>query len=337
MEKFLTQKQRQELLDELKLERMRRYAERIKVILLLDDGKTYKNIAKFLFIDEGSIGNYKKRYKKGGIEGLINDQYFGRVAVLSPKETIILSIDLQSEIFPTTKAVIAHIQEKFGVKYSQSGVTNLLHRLGFSFKKATPVPGKAKRKSQEDFIRRYRKLKPQGKMYFIDATHPEFAPTISYGWIKKGTNFDVKTNSGWRKRVNICGALDVDGLDIIARTHKTINSAAVCDLLLAIRRKNPSGNKIYVILDGAGYNRAKKTRDFAKKLGIKLIYLPPYSPNLNPIERLWKFMKKKVTANRYYEEFDDFKSELITFFRYIRKYRPELETLLTDNFPILGT
>ena len=57
-------------------------------------------------------------------------------------------------------------------------------------------------------------------MYFIDATHPEFAPTISYGWIKKGTNFDIKTNSGWRKRVNICGALDIDGLDIIARTGR---------------------------------------------------------------------------------------------------------------------
>ena len=193
------------------------------------------------------------------------------------------------------------------------------------------------REKQEAFVRKYRRLKSQGKMYFIDATHPEFAPTISYGWIKKGTNFDIKTNSGWRKRVNICGALDIDGLDIIARTHKTINSIAICDLLLAIRRKNPSENKIYAILDGAGYNRAKETRDFAKKLGIKLIYLPPYSPNLNPIERLWKFMKKKVTANRYYEEFDDFKSSLTTFFRYIRKYRPELESLLTDNFPILGT
>ena len=138
MGSFLSKKQRQELLDELKLERVRRYADRLKVILLLDDGKTYKNIAGFLFLDEGTIGNYKKRYKRGGVEGLINDQYFGRVAVLSPKEMIILSNNLQSKIFPTTKAVIAHIQEKFGVKYSQSGATNLLHRLGFSFKKATP-------------------------------------------------------------------------------------------------------------------------------------------------------------------------------------------------------
>ncbi|MCY4644976.1 MAG: IS630 family transposase [Bacteriovoracales bacterium] len=337
MGKFLTLKQRQELLDELKLERIRRYADRLRVILLLDEGQTYKNIAKFLFLDEGTIGNYKKRYKKGGIEGLINDQYFGRKAMLSPKEMAILSNDLQSRIFPTAKSVINHIKKKFGVKYSEGGATDLLHRLGFSFKKATPVPGKGEREKQEAFVRQYRRLKPLGKIYFTDATHPEFAPTISYGWIKKGTNFDVKTNSGWRKRVNICGALDIDGPDIIARTYKTIDSAAICDLLSAIRRGNPSEDKIYVILDGAAYNRSRRTKEFAWSIGVKLIYLPPYSPNLNLIERLWKFMKKKVTANRYYEEFDDFKKSLTTFFRTIRKYHPELESLLRDNFPILGT
>ena len=245
MGKFLTKKQRQELLDELKLERMRRHADRLRVILLLDDGETYKNIAKFLFLDEGTIGNYKKRYKQGSIEGLINDQYFGRIAILSPKEMAALSNDLQSRIFPTTKAVIRHIKNKFGVKYSLSGATDLLHRLGFSYKKATPVPGKAKRDKQEAFVRRYRRLKPQEKIYFMDATHPEFAPTISYGRIKKGTNFDVKTNSGWRKRVNICEAIDINELDIIVRTYKTINSSAICDFLSAIRRKNPSEEKIY--------------------------------------------------------------------------------------------
>ena len=69
---------------------------------------------------------------------------------------------------------------------------------------------------------------------------------------------------------------------------------------------------------------------------IKILYLPPYSPNLNPIERLWKFMKKKVTANKYYEEFDEFKNTLMEFFRGIRKYKSELVTLITDNFTPIG-
>ena len=337
MGKLLTSKERSELLAELKIERARKYAERIKVILLLDDGETYSDISMFLFLDEGTIANYRKRYKKGGLEELINDFYHGRKALLSDSELRILTRDLQSKIFLTSAAVIVHIKKKFGVEYSRGGVTELLHRLGFSFKKATPVPGKANKKKQKQFINRYNGIKSHGLVYFGDSTHPEFAPTITYGWIKKGENFDVKTNSGWRKRVNICGAIEIGSLDVVARTYKTVNKDSICELLRVIRRKNPDKERIYLVLDGASYNKARKVQALAKKLGIKIIYLPPYSPNLNPIERLWKFMKKKVTANRYFEEFDDFKKSLVNFFRGIRKYRSELETLITDNFPILGT
>lgn len=337
MGKLLTVNERNELLAELKIERARKYADRIRVILLLDDGKTYKSIAEYLFLDEGTIANYRKRYKNGGLEELVNDFYNGRKAMLSEQELKILTDDLQSKIFLTSSAVIAHIEKKFGIEYSRGGVTELLHRMGFSFKKATPVPGKADKKKQQHFINRYNGIKPHGLVYFGDSTHPEFAPTITYGWIKKGKNFDVKTNSGWRKRVNICGAIEIDTLDIVARTYKTVDKDSICDLLRAIRRKNPHEKRIYLVLDGAPYNRARKVKNLANKLSIRIIYLPPYSPNLNPIERLWKFMKKKVTANRYFEEFDDFRKSLVNFFRGIRKYRPELETLITDNFPILGT
>jgi len=337
MGKFLKSNERKQLLDELKVERARRYAERIKVILLLDDGETYFDISKFLFLDEGTIANYRKRYKKGGLEELINDYYKGKMAALSEGELKILTNDLQSKIFPTAKSVIAHIKKKFKIQYSRGGVTELLHRLGFSFKKATPVPGKANKEKQKKFVNQYNGVKPHGLVYFGDSTHPEFAPTISYGWIKTGENFEVKTNSGWRKRVNICGAIEIDSLDIIARSFKTINKDSVCDILRAIRRKNPNENKIYFVLDGAAYNRSKKVKDLARKLNIRILYLPPYSPNLNPIERLWKFMKKKVTANRYFEKFDDFKKTLMEFFRGIRKYKPVLDTLINDNFSIIGT
>jgi transposase len=337
MGKFLSIDERNELLEELRLERSRKYADRIRVILLLDDNQTYKDIAKFLFLDEGSIANYRKRYKDGGLEELINDYYHGRSASLSEKELKILTADLQSKIFPTSKSVINHIKNKFGVQYSRGGVTELLHRLGFSFKKATPVPGKAKRSEQEKFLRQYNGIKSHGLVYFGDSTHPEFAPTITYGWIKTGENFEVKTNSGWRKRVNVCGAIEINTLDVIARSFDTINKQSVCEILRAIRRKNPDQGKIYIVLDGAAYNKSKAVKDLAKELSIKILYLPPYSPNLNPIERLWKFMKKKVTANRYFEEFDDFKKTLMEFFRGIKKYRSELETLITDNFSVLGT
>lgn len=93
-------------------------------------------------------------------------------------------------------------------------MTELLHRLGFSFKKATPVPGKADSKKQQTFINQHNGLKSHGPVYFGDVTQPEFAPTIGYGWIKKGTSFEVKTNSGLSKRVNILGPIGMDNHDV---------------------------------------------------------------------------------------------------------------------------
>lgn len=337
MGNFLKPSERKELLSELKIERARKYADRIRVILLLDDGKTYQSIAEYLFLDEGTIANYRKRYINGGLDELVNDHYSGKRSALSEAELKILTEDLQSKIFPSAKSIIVHVKRKFGVNYSRGGMTDLLHRLGFSFKKATPVPGKANKEKQQQFINQYNGVKPHGLVYFGDSAHPEFGPTISYGWIKKGENFDVKTNSGWRRRVNISGAIELTSLDVIARSYETINKDSVCDIMRAIRRKNPHEEKIYFVLDGAGYNRSKKVKNLAKMLGIKILYLPPYSPNLNPIERLWKFMKSKVTANRYFEEYGDFKKTLMEFFRGIRKYKSELETLLTDNFSVMGT
>lgn len=336
MRKNLSKSDRRELLEELRLERSRRYADRIRVILLLDDGETYRDIAKFLFIDEGSISNYRKRYKEGGIEGLINDQYLGKRAFLSPNEVSILIQELESKIYADTKMIIKFVKEKFGITYSRGGLTNLLHRLGFSFKKPKGVPGKADKEKQKKFIRSYNGVKPHGLVYFGDGTHPMYNPVLTYGWIKKGEEFEVKTNSG-RQRLNINGAIEIHTMEVIARSYETIGQDAICDLLYAIRRKNPNEKNIYIFLDNARYNRAKKVKALAKTLDIKLRYLPPYSPNLNPIERLWKFMKKKVLANRYYEEFSEFKRTVMEFFRGIRKYRTELKSLITDNFQLVGT
>ncbi len=334
---FLTPIQRQELLSELRKEDKRKYADRFRVILLLDEGKTYKSIADYLFLDEGTIANYRRRYKEGGIMGLIVDEYSGKRCHLNDKELASLAAHLQGNLCLSAKEVVELIKNKFDVDYSLSGVTGLLHRLSFSYKKAKAVPGKAKKEDQELFILEYYRLKQEGKIYFIDSTHPEHNPVISYGWIKKGEDFEVLTHNSFRYRLNINGAVDIDSLEVITRRSDRVNSASICELLRAIRAKNSSGELIQLIMDNAAYNRSSKVKELAEELGIKLIYLPPYSPNLNPIERLWKFFKKKVLYNKYYETRSDFEAACTNFFRYIRKYRDELSTLLTDEFHVLGT
>ena len=106
MKRFLSKEQKDELLRELRLEKSRRYAERIKVILLLDQGKTYKSISEYLFLDEGTIANYRKRYKEGGLGGLIIDDYSAKKCYLNEDQLMALSLHLESHIFLSTSLYV---------------------------------------------------------------------------------------------------------------------------------------------------------------------------------------------------------------------------------------
>ena len=276
------------------------------------------------------------RYKEGGIEGLIIDYHIGRSAYLSQEEQRKLVLELESKIYPTTKAIISYVKKEFCVVYTIGGMTTLLHKLRFSYKKPKGVPGKAKKQEQEVFVEEYKKVKGKGLVYFADSTHPMLNPVLSSGWVRKGKEFDVKTNSG-RERVNINGAIEVNTLSVVSRSCKRVNGSSMCDFLRAVRKKHAKERNLYMVLDNAGYNRSYQVQDLAKELGIKIMYLPAYSPNLNPIERLWKFMKKKVMANTYFPDVETFQQELMLFLRGIRKHKQELSTLITDNFHIVKT
>ena len=118
MENFLKNAQRLALRAELKIERERKYAERIKTILLLDSGQSYTDIAKFLFLDEGTVRNWERRYQEGGIEKLVNDHYVGRSCLLSDDQLEILTNELQSKVYPTTESIVVFVKQDFGIKYT---------------------------------------------------------------------------------------------------------------------------------------------------------------------------------------------------------------------------
>jgi transposase len=308
------------------------------VILLLDQGKTYASIVEHLFLDKGTISNYSKRYIEGGIFGLVTDMHSGRRCNLSPKELEILSKKLSETIFLDSKEVVAFIKARFDVDYLISGVTALLHSIGHVYKKAKAIPGKVDKVEQELFIKKYLRLKKksEGKIYFCDAVHLHHNAVISYGWIKKVEDFEVSSNTG-RYHINIIGAVDIESSEVVTRSCKWVNADSICDFLKALRNRNKSGEIIYLVIDNARYIRSGKVKQLASELGIELIYLLPYSPNLNPIQRVWKFFKKKVLYNQYYETTAEFEMACEKFFRYIRKFRTELSTLVTDNFQIIGT
>ena len=336
MANFLSIEQRDELLLELQGERYRKHADRIRVILLLDQGKKYKDIREFYFIDDGTIRNWRKRYVEGGLERLMNDRWNVKRCSLSPSQLEILNNHLEFHTYQRAKDIGEFILTEFGIELEDNSVLRIVKSLGFSYKKAKKVPSKASREKQEAFIRQYHRFKGHGEVFFLDSTHPRFCPVLGYGWIKKGVDKFLPTNAG-RVHLNITGAVNIKTMEVITRQSETINEDAICKMMVAIRRSKDLNQKIYLVMDNAPYNKSKKVRKKAKELNIRLRYVPPYSPNLNLIERLWRFFREKVLSLKSYEDLDIFSKSCSNFFRGIRKYRSELESLLVDNFQILGT
>ena len=173
--------QRKKLIKEPRSKRVKKNADRLRAILLLDAGKTYRDISEYLFLDEGTIANYKNRYEEGGLGNLLDDENYGKMCILSEKELEILSHDLEQKLYPNVDSILTYVKKKFGIEYSLTGMTDPLHRLGFSYKKPTGVPGKADLKKQEKFIKRYKRERSLGGMiFFCDSTHPEFNTSLQY-------------------------------------------------------------------------------------------------------------------------------------------------------------
>lgn len=320
--------------------RDRRQADRVKAVIALSKGWSAAQIAEILLFDEKTSRHYFDRYQQGGIDALLDDNYDGAAPKLDARQLKELDDYLEANILPDAKSVIAHISRQYEVHYSVSGVTDLLHRLGYSYKKPKHVPGKQDPKKQQAFLDEYEHIKAikgeKDPIYFADATHPQHNSVPAYGWMKKGQDKELKANCG-RQRLNINGAINIETLEPVTGFYDTINAQATIDFFKNIEAKHPEADVIYLIVDNARYYRSCLLKEHVEGTKIELLFLPPYSPNLNPIERYWKFFKKKVLNNRYYETFDEFKQACKSFFRKRKKYFPELQSLLTENFHIQTT
>ena len=306
---------------------------------MLGSGWSAEQVAEALLIDPDSVRNYFKRYQQGGIEQLLSMAYRGGEGWLSGEQLIELDVHLRRVLYLSAKQVAGHVQQTYGVRYSERGMTALLHRLGYVYKKPKLVPGKADAQAQRAFVASNEKLKqdkqPEDPIYFMDATHPHHNPVLACGWIKRGVAREIPSNTG-RDRLNINGAIDLHRLEPVVRFDETINAASTIALFEQIEEVNPNAQRIHIICDNARYYRSRAVRKFLETSRIELIFLPPYSPNLNLIERFWKFFKKQVLHDSYYETFCKFRHACEQFFRNSTAYAAQLRSLLTENFQIIG-
>jgi transposase len=318
-----------------RVQRDRRFADRIKAIILLGRGWSFEEVAEVLLINEKTVRLWHEKYTRGGTDELLALHYEGKAASLNAEQQAKLAEHLDEHTYLTSNAIRAYIKKTYRVTYSPSGVKELLHRLGFSYKKPKHVPGKLDPQKQEAFVAEYEILREtkgeNDPIYFADACHPQHNSIPAYGWIRRGQEKHLKSNGG-RKRVNIHGAVNIESKDILTDFAKSINKESSLRLFQKIEAKHPEAQVIHVIVDNASYYTAHWLQEQLKGMKIKLHFLPSHSPNLNVIERLWKFFKKEILYNTYYEKFEDFLVACKNFFRCRTKYRDELRSLLTENF-----
>lgn len=200
------------------------------------------------------------------------------------------------------------------------------------------MPAKGDHSEQKDFLDN--KLLPRleearrGRraVLFVDAAHFVFGPYLGYLWCL--VRLFVPGPSG-RKRYNVLAALDAVTHRVIrVSNHAYINAESVCALLREVARAGLRA-PITLVLDNARYQKCQLVQALAASLGIELLYLPSYSPNLNLIERLWKFVKKECLGCRVlpsYEAFtraiDDCLANLNT------RHRHQMDTLLNLEFQL---
>ena len=315
-------------------------AYRINAIILLGTGWPQAQVSEALLLDERTLRRYVKAYREGGIEGLLEVRFQGSQCHLNPEHIKRLDEHLQNTLYTHIRDIRQYVESTFGVTYSISGSTQLLKRIGFVYKKPKHVPGKADRQAQESFMAQYKDIKerkhPDDPIYFMDAVHPQHNSVPAYGWIKKGHEAELKANCG-RQRLNINGVIDVATLKTVVRFDDTINADSTIDLFKQIERKHRKANTIYIIADNARYYRSGLVKKYLETSIIKLIFLPAYSPNLNLIERLWKYFRKVVMYNRYYQTLQDFTMAAEAFFANIKEHRKSLRSLLTENFHMFVT
>lgn len=314
MRRFLTEEERVKLRVQHRLERDRRVADRIKAVLLYDKGWTYQRIAEALMLDEETISQHVEDYKE---KNKLKPENGGSSSKLTAAQTDELISHLELTTYMKVHDICAYVQNTYGVFYSRPGMTNWLHNHGFSYKAPKGTPAKADPEKQAAFIQTYNELlktTPEDEpIEFGDAVHPTMATKVSCGWIRKGQNKPIPTTAS-RTRMNLFGSLNLETMSVTVGEYETIDSLSMEAHFKKLREKYPKAKKIHLILDQGSYNKSSETQEAASKYGIKIHYLPPYSPNLNPIERLWKLMNERVRNNVFFKSAVDFKEAIRLFF-----------------------
>jgi transposase len=342
---FLTAEQRQEIARRRKETLDRRLYQRLTAVLALAAGKSRDEVAELLGISRSQLGEWLRVFRHEGLAALCNLHYKGDPGKLVPYQVQQLKTEVSTGCFRNSAQIRHWVQQTFSVTYSSSGMKDLLKRIGISYHKVTGFLWKADPDKQKAFVKKYRRQKANAqrqeaghtRRYFADACHPIWGLSLVFScWLLVGQRLLVGMGGG-RKRLNILGAYcpdDQEYLDL-RLTRDNINGEQFINLLRLLRERHPETKRFLLYLDNAAYYNKPVVQEWLRRHPeFKLEPVPPYSPNVNLIERLWKLLKQKALG-RWHQTFESMEQAIGSVLDHLDQYRDELATLMVDEFHII--
>jgi len=314
----------------------------MEILWLKHHGFSHEDIALLADGSRSTVQRTLTAYLEGGLERIRRAPSRGAPSELDEHRACLEEAFSQRP--PRSVKEAKHlIEQHTGIRRGLTQVRRFMRRLGLKPLKtiAVPIPPKSSLqehvKAQAEFLET--KLEPrleearQGRrrLYFVDASHFVFATFVGLVWC--WARQAIRAASG-RKRYNVLAALDCVSHRLIqVSNHSYINADSVCLLLRAVAQAALPGLPITLVLDNARYQKCALVQDLAKQLGVELLYLPSYSPNLNLIERVWRFVKAECLRSRYYAGYEEFHSAIQQCLDDLpTKHKPAMDSLLSHHF-----
>lgn len=316
-----------------------RIQKKMEVLYLKSRGLAHQEIRRLCQISKTTLVEYLRQYQQGGIEQLKQLNFKGRSSQLN-EHTETLEAYFKEHPPRTVAEAGDKIEKLTGIKRSPTQIRAFLKRIGMRCRKVGFIPGKSanadKIEEQETF--RQQTLEPlleeaksgDRAVFFVDAAH--FVHRAYLGFIWCFSRIFIPSPSG-RKRFNILGAINAVTKEVVSITNESyINAESVCELLAKLSALGLDV-PITLVLDNARYQKCQLVFDVAASLGIELLYLPSYSPHLNLIERLWRFVRNECLYSKYYEDFAAFKGAISECIEKTNtEHQQKLESLLSWDF-----
>lgn len=313
---------------------------KVTVVLLLDKGRSASSIADDLGLDQATVYRYAAAFTELGLAKYLAHEQPGYWGLLTSAQLAHLCQQVNTQLYTDCKALQDWLLRTHRVHYSVSGLMDLLHRLGFTYKRTTPVPCLADAVAQTDFLDELAVLEAhvergEAVLYYADAAHPTHNTRCTRAWCAVGQERPLLTVSG-RERVNLNAALNAyEPTQVVLDETTCVNAQSTKRLYEQLLAAHPDKTRIYAVCDNARYYKNKELRAWLADKAICQVFLPPYSPNLNLIERFWKYLRQKIINTTFYRTKGQFRTAVLDFFTRLPEFGQDLASLLTRKFHIL--